>query len=406
MAPRCYNKLMALWGNQNGTLRPVVLVEIGSGSVGIAIMVSDPEKSEPEVVWSHREFALIRDIKATTETIKHLNTAMVNGFLELGSSGLKALKDYNPKLVIKEVQATVSAPWSYTATKTVTYTDENPFSVDDELIRELTLTAEKQAKASVAESGLEQFGLKIISNATIHIRINGYNVHTVSGQEGRSVELSHITSLATSSILKTLEESTNKVLPKAKINVFSFMYIYYCLLKNMHPDTSEICLVDITSEATEIGIVRDGVLKHVTHGPYGTFTLAREIAASCNIPKEEAYTYLKGGQSFVETKLSKAKQDQLMAIVSAYELKIATLFKATGDQLSIPKTVFLHTNNATENFFKIHIKSACKEATHGEHTVHVVTSKLLENIKAKDSSILLSASFVHQDLHCTLDENQ
>lgn len=395
---------MSFFGGNKNPLRAAVLVDIGSGSVGVAVVLSDPALPHPEVLWSHREFALLRDITATADTIKHLNTALINAFLELGSSGLTQLKARDKKLVVRHVLATIAAPWSYTVTKQVTFTDDHPFTIDNDLIDELTESAQKQSTRSAKEAGLIDQGVEIINNATIHVTINGYMVHKIREVEGRTIALTHVTALAATPILNTLRDSIDKVLPRADVDIHSFMYLYYCALSNMHPDTSEVCLIDVTNEATEVGVVREGVLAHVTHGAYGTFTLAREIAEACNIPKEEAYTYLKGGESFVGAKLSKAKLDQLEAIVSAYELKIATILQETGDQLSIPKTVFLHTNTATEEFFKTHIKNACREATGGQHTVHVVTSKLLEDIKAKDSALVLAAKFYHDDLHCQLPE--
>ncbi len=391
------------FGEASKSDRCAAIVDIGSGSVGIALVHSKVGASAPTIVWSHREHALIKDVTDIQATVQQINTALINVFLELGATGRKALKSYDSALQIETVQAAIAAPWSYTVTKTVNFTDEHPFTVDDELIESLTETAEKQAVAAIEETEMHTQGLEMVIDATINTRINGYNVTRINDQTGRHVAIAHTSALAEKSILDTLREGVDKVVPQAKVTTFSFMYLYYCMLKNQHLDVAEACLIDITSEATEVAIVRDGVLQHVTHAPYGTYTLAREIASACVIPKEEAYTYLKGGASFIDEKLSEAAQKQLAAIISTYELKIASLFKSTGDTLSIPKTVFLHTDQFTEPFFQEHMQNAAAEATGGNHTIHLVTAKLLAGGEADDTPILLSAHFFHRDMNCDME---
>jgi hypothetical protein len=169
------------------------------------------------------------------------------------------------------------------------------------------------------------------------------------------------------------------------------MHLFYRVLKDLHPDTSEICLIDITDEATEIGIVRDNILKQTTHVPIGMYTLAREIASACNIPKEDAYTYIKDG-TVVQTDKNAAA---IEGIFASYESSIAELFSRTGDSLSIPKTLFLHTAKTTEDFFAKRLKEAAKRSTGSTHTVHLFTSELLGDTAMEDTALALSSYYFH-----------
>ena len=374
-----------------------VIIDIGSGSVGIAIIISDINESKPEIIWSHREYVLIKDIRSTEVPLKEIHTSLVNAFLKLGADGIKKLKETEDAPPIRHIQASISAPWSYTITKTINLSDESPFEVTTELIDELSRTAKKQALTAVLENEIfQESQLEVIDNQTIGVRVNGYLVKNPRKIESRTVTLAHITAITQKKILAILEDSQNKVLPKSALSTHSFMYMYYDVLTHLNPDTSESCLIDITSEATEIGLIREGTLTHVTDTAFGTFSIAREIAALCNIPKEEAYTYLKGGTSFVETKLSKDKMEELHVIVSSYEDKIAALFQTTGDALAIPKTLFLHCETATENFFIKCIGNAAKKATGMQHTVHPVTSLLFKEETGGDTTLLLSAYHLHR----------
>lgn len=373
------------------------IIDIGSGSVGATIIVSNIHNPKPEMIWSHREYVLIKDIDSTEVPLKEITTSLVNIFLQIGNDGLKKLHDVDSHLEITTVQVTVSAPWTCTVTKTINVSDAHPFLVNTELIEELSKAAEKQAFTAVKENKiLQKSQLAIIDNETIGIRINGYPISDPKDIKTREVSLSHITALTQHKLVTVLEESKSKIIPKAALETHSFMYMFYDVLKEMKSDTSEACLIDITSEATEIGIIREGILTHVTNIAFGTFSLSREIAAVCKIPKEEAYTYLKGGTAFLETKLSSQKLEEVQTILEAYEDKIADLFRTTGDALAIPKTIFLHCEASTEKFFLKKIGNASKKATTMRHSIHPITSLFLGESTKGDTALMLSAHFFHQ----------
>lgn len=375
-----------------------VIIDVGSGSVGAAIIISNAVKQKPDIIWSHREHVLIKDIASTDVSMKEITTSIINIFLQLGSDGSKKLHAVAPDLAITSIQVTISAPWTYTVTKRVNFNDEHPFEVDTELIEELSKAAENQAFSAVLESEVFQKSqLEIIDNKTIGITVNGYSVPETASIKTREISLAHITAIAHKKIITVLEESRTKMFPKSNLVTHSFMYAYYDVLKNLNPDTAEACIIDVTSEATEIGIIREGILTHVTHIAYGTFSIAREIALLCKIPKDEAYTYIKGGTSFVETKLSASKKAELDIIIEGYEDRVTELLKTTGDTLSIPKTVFLHTDAATEPFFVHHIEKAARKATAMNHTIHPITSLLFEEPPEGDTALLLSAHLFHKE---------
>lgn len=372
-----------------------VAIDIGSGSVGITIVMSPAPIGNMEIVWSYREYKLIKDTTTKLEAVNEVNTALVNALLELGSSGIKALHQAYPKVIPRHVQVAISAPWSYTVTKTINFEDEADFEVTNAMLEQLVETARKQTLATMLDGKLiEDLGLRMITDETVNIQLNGYSVEDPSGHKSKSVLLSHITAVADEKIISNLEDSVQRILPKAEVEYFSFMHLFYRVLKDLHPNTSEICIVDITDEATEIGIVRDNILKHTTHIPVGMFSLAREIASVCKIPKEEAYTYLKdGGQKLGS--LNEKNAQAIEKIFNSYESSITELFSRTGDSLSIPKTLFLHTAKNTEEFFSSRLKQAANKATGATHSVHHFTSELLGETALEDTALALSAFYFH-----------
>lgn len=378
--------------------RCAAIVDVGSGSVGISIVISDSATDQPEIVWSHREYNLLKESPTLQGNLKSIRTSLINAFLELGTSGMQALQAHVSGLHITSVQVSVAAPWSYTITRTVSINDEHPFVVTQEAIQDLVSKAQELTQTALQENKIAQeLGVEVVHSGVTDVRLNGYSIKKVANQEGRTLSISFMQSAVEDDILAALYDNTNKIVPKAKVEVYSFMHIMYCTLQKLTPDTTEICLVDATNEATEIGIVRNGVLKHVTHTNFGAFTLARAIATVCNIPNEEAYTYLRN----MDATVTSTNTDKVEAVVEKYENAIVALLKQTGDTLSIPKSIFLHSDKRTEAFFAKHIQNAAHTATTLKHTVHKITSQLLDEKEVStDTALALGQYYFNKEIDC------
>lgn len=376
------------------------IVDIGSGSVGVALVASDPLEKNPEILWSYRERMTVLDSETQTHHSKYIATALLNAMLALGSDGLKVLREHEREAKVNVLQVTISAPWSYTIAKTISHSKDSSFYVTEDLISNLINTAQEEALKMIDENGIiEKLGLETITKATIHTTVNGYITREPFNKKAKSLSISHVSALSQKHVLAALQEAHEKVIPKSKMHRYSFMIVFYYVMRKLAVDTSEVCLVDVTSEATEIAIVRDGILKYVTHAPFGMYTIARDIAALCDIPKEEALSYIRQSVN-LKANLSDSKQKELHAIVTTYEEKISDLFKRTGDSLAIPRTIFLHTDVKTEPFFAERIKNAALLATKSDHNVHLVTTKLLLKNEEIDTALLLSSYFFHKMSEC------
>lgn len=374
-------------------------MDVGSGSVGMALVLSDPDLPEPQILWSHRERMLIRDEDTLNASKKLMATAILKTFLELGNNGLRALQQFDRGATVGEIFISVAAPWSYTVVKTISLGQEKEFVVTKRLLDELVDKAALEGKESAKKDALaKKLSLAQIGTTTISASVNDYVTRTPLRNEARKVTLTQLTELVEDSLLTAILSASNKILPGAKLRQSTFMATYYSALRELKPDTSEICLVDITAEATELGIVRNNVLEHVTHIPSGSYTIARKISASTSILKEEALGYLRENGIDTLRALSENKQEKLTAVIKEYESAVSDLFRRTGDALSIPKTIFMHTDVATEIFFQNRLKEAAKATTGVEHMVHLVTSRHFKKTDEHDSAILLSAYVFHKNL--------
>ncbi len=389
------------------------LIDIGSGSVLVAIVRSDPEKTYPEIVWSKREYAPLRNVESLTESAKNVMTSLVNALMTLDSEGRKAFYEMTGHTKLPETQVTVAAPWSYTITKNITYAHSEAFTVSDELVEELLRTAHKKVDEDVTEhEQAHQLGLTIISRSVIGLAANGYNLKNTNNQNALSLRVVEASAVAQDYLVTAVKEAGAKVLPETNLRLYSFIMLFFYIIRDIYPESTEYCLVDITYEATELGIVRDGILTYTTHAPYGSFSLAREISGVLGVPLEEAFGYLHDGD--MEAALmnySAEKRSEVEEIFTAYRQRLTNLFHETGDALSIPKRIFLHGNLHTESFFATQVGEAAKLATKASHAVYPVSKELLsKNYPSEmgielqrrviDTALLISAQFFHmRDFH-------
>jgi cell division ATPase FtsA len=268
---------MSLFSLKKSTERTGVIIDIGSGSVLVAVVVSDRTKEKPLVVWSHREQAPLRNIDSVDQAAKSVMTSLINALLKFDGEGRKALYEFNKKTVIDEVQCAICAPWSYTVSKRISYTQEEPFSVTKSLITELVGTALEQTNAELHEhEAVNELGLTIITRCTTDILVNGYRVKELPDSKASELSLSHISVVAQQYLVDHLEDLRHKIFSNRPLRKLSYMLAMYSVAEESFDDSGDFCLVDVTYEATEIGVVRDGVLTYSTHTPYGSFSLARD----------------------------------------------------------------------------------------------------------------------------------
>ena len=409
---------MGLFSGNKNAVRHGVIVDVGSGSVLVAIVSSDPKKTYPEIIWSKREYTPFKQTAEISVGAKSIMTSIMNVLMSLDGEGRKVLAETLGKVDLECIQVTISAPWSYTVTKTISYQQDEEFTVSKTLVAELLETAQRKVLEELKENEqIYKFGLTLISRTTTDLIANGYLTKLTGKQKAKSLKLFQSNTIAQNNITETLVDSKGKILPKSDMHMYSFMLCFFYVMKDLYPTSTDFCLVDITYEATEIGIVRDGILKYCTHIPYGSFSIAREISAITSVPLEEAYGYLsKSNIDHLFTKHSATQKNEIQKVFYEYQNRLVELFNETGDSLSIPKKIFLHGNLRSEPFFKKHISEAAGVATSSSHAVNAVSEKVLTehyekeaqtNIKnsRNDTALLVSAQFFHnKDYHLEFEQ--
>lgn len=202
---------MSLFSFKDSAERIGAVIDIGSASVLVSLVSSIVGKSHPHIVWSHREHAPLRNIDSLDQSAKAVMTALMNALLKLDVEGRRALNEHKKGAKINELQCTVSAPWSYTVTKTINYTQEEPFVVSDNLIEELLHTAVQKISQELGENeSANQLGLAVITRATMDLLTNGYRVENPTGAKTCELTISHASVVAQQYLVEHIDELQKK----------------------------------------------------------------------------------------------------------------------------------------------------------------------------------------------------
>lgn len=403
------------FGSARRRTRYGLVLDIGSASVLGAIVASDHAADHPEIIWSEREHIPLRARASTTDTAKHVLSSFMNLLMAFDTAGRAALRTHDPNASLTQLQISIAAPWSYTITKTIRH--ERPsgetVTVTRDLIDDLLAAAAEKTETELKENELtDELGLAITARMVTDLAANGYPLEGPNDQPAQTVSLSHSSVITQAYLRDAISEGHEKVLPRSERTTYSFMLIYYCVMRDLHPHLTEYCLIDVTYEATEIAIVRDGILRYCTHTPFGAYSLAREVAAVSNLPLAEAYAHITGPDlASLREQVNEEQNRELDTLFSKYEERLAKLLTETGDDLSVPKQLIVHSTLNTEGFFRERLEKASQAVTHNRHLITTASLPLITATFPKDrvteykkrgadSACFVSAQFFHQCHHC------
>jgi hypothetical protein len=352
-------------------------IEIGSASVAMAIM-SSPHTGAPKIYWHKREFVQIGEGTDLENREKRVINVLINMLLALGTTGLKVLRDDYPDETVTDITVSISAPWAYTTLHYIKYTQPKLFSVTEPLIKNLSTSAtERILETILSEPTIQGSALTPIDLSTVGVLVNDYLITEYNGgNKTDTLTLLQSSSIADERIVTVATDNIEKILPLATLQFTSFMSALYEHVHRKFPLLKEYMLIDITSEATELGVIRDGVLAHTSHILFGSYSIARELAAVLAISHEEAHSYLQLDHAEIAA-LPEKSRAVLSTVLAEYQAQLNELFNNTGDELLVPESLFLLCDTELTSVLANTVSTEAMAVTSSHHTIHPITPEVI-----------------------------
>ena len=382
-----------------------VIIDVGSGSIGVGIVSSNKEYEVPRILFTHREPLRVGKKPTTKERVRAMRQALFAAVLELSHTGLRELYKSHRHVTIGRILVVCSAPWSNTATQIVHFEDKEPFSVTKEWTDELIKNAESKVRKEIRDIEpqqalhiLSESGVKVVEKTIVEIKLNGYSVVDPYEKKARELELAHISGLVSSFVIDAIKDIKSADLPLSDVDLHTYALVLYCVFRDMYPHTNDALIIDISGEATEMMIVHDDVLLDTHIVNYGTYTLMREIAKRTRSIPEETKRYL---TSFSNTDALQYKK--ISEAASSYIAFVSDGLEALARLYVLPQNIYVTVDPELESFFSS-VLTLLKEKRPEFGIRNIVSIRdettrnfaAFENNAKPDAFLAISARFFHK----------
>jgi len=369
-----------------------VLFDIGSGSVGAAIVESHPDRALPTLIYSTRS---ILRVSTEKQDVRRVREALLGASLTLSQEGQTALRTHNAKAKISRMLVTCGSPWAYTLARSVSYENDEPFKITKSLLHDLAESAEDEILTQVrkdAEKAHDAF--EVVERATMDIAINDYVVANPIHKMGTVCSLSHMVGLVPSEIIAALNDVHSKLFPTAELKVHTYLLGLYCVLRDLYPQTRAFSIIDVTGEATEFGIVENNLLVENTCVPYGSNTFIRGVMKETGSPASDIETMIAAEGSSHLT-----ERPELVREAAAYTQEIAKALDTLLLHRTLPRDTAITVRHPYGQLFGDMLRNALSTATKTEPRMLDLEHTLLHEVVpglVPDTHIALIARFFHK----------
>ena len=339
---------MFLFGNDDDAVSYGVLIDVSSGSVGIAIAESNPESPAPSILYSERiSMRITKHGAEESENIRRIKETLFSASLTLSQDGIKALHEHNPKARLSKMYVTCSTPWSYTTARNVYYEEDENFRVTDEIIDDLVKGAESEMLSEATDADhIKGDVFEIVERATVDYTINDYAIENPRKLTGKTFGLTHIGGLVPSEIFDSIEEIHTKFFPQTELKVHTYMFAMYCVLRDLFPTYPSLFIIDVTAETTEYALVEDSILIENTFTASGSSSFIRDTMTETGQPASDIQTLMSTESGTTHLDSSKIAQS-----IEVYKKQISEMILKLQEKKIVPNTVVVTSQMPYEYFF-------------------------------------------------------
>ncbi|MDQ5930904.1 MAG: hypothetical protein QG674_68 [Patescibacteria group bacterium] len=348
---------------------PVAVFDISSSSIGGAhvLVPSHFEKNDKVSV-----LASLRNISEPKEDLnieKFVNDSILN--LENTISTIKKADNHHPK----HIQVLLASPWFVSQTRTISYNKTTDFLCTEKLIDSLI---DKEIEY-VMNHDMERFGSMggeglIIEKQISQIKLNGYATAKPFGKKTQSVELFLVVTVSPKVIIDRIKEVFLKNYGTTVVKFTTSPYATYIVSRDILKLPSELLLVDVGEEVTDIACIKNDLFLYQHSFPVGTHQLYRSLVGNGATTLTEASAVI---ESFRLAKLSAIMtsnvQKSLDSFGSMWGRSFQELIEGGQNTLKLPENTYITSDYRFGDFFS----KLLKEDLFFQHTTGSITPNVL-----------------------------
>lgn len=307
----------------------ILVIDIGSGSVGLALIISGKKNT---VNFSSR-FELDYGAQAQFDTL-----------LAKMLAGIERALGQVPKGVIDETQIFLHSPWHTVHTQKCSLNENKKFTLTEKILEQASYDeiANFMTEAKVNFPGYEQ--LKIVESTIPEIKINGYTVEKPFGKKITNCEFLVSLALSPEDIILSITDVCSKVLNlnKKHITFHSATIAFAHLCGNLYNENNGIMIVDVGSEITDVTLVKNKAVSSGSSFAQGSHDIVRTVSQTLGTSFNDAVSKSHASFSGVSAKdLSGQIIECLKPLEITWQKAVSQALLKISTIENIPKTVIL-----------------------------------------------------------------
>lgn len=274
-----------LFSSTKNTTKTILLVDIGSGSVGAGLAKLD-SNGKPTLLYTKREDLPISLTRSGEELQNSVLTAVgvviedVRKVSALWSEGTTSLPQK-----IEHIAFFLAAPWSITTLRSIHFSRTKPFKMTLSVLERML--AEESKSAAGPESGMNLE----IERTAVSLRLNEYKAESLSNSMVTTVDVTLATTNSFASLRDALFDFA-RLFEGSAISFHSFGLPASYALQVLRPDISDALLLDVGAEVTEILHLKQGALVGRATAPVGSNLFMRTLKTHADMSTAQSNTAL------------------------------------------------------------------------------------------------------------------
>ena len=303
-------------------------------------------------------------------------------------SALKTLFEKFAKEGPKEIRIILGAPWHESRIRTVASGAEKATAISEKTILKAVTDYKNEKPPATGQTDVEA--------VAVAVAVNGYGTRLAKPVMGKRLKVNVYESEVDLSLEKHIRESVQKFFPHAALSYNTFPLVATVALRGISSETSFI-IVDCAGEMTEVAILHEDSVQHLSSFPLGYYSIARALPPK-GTPVGDSLSRL---ALYVREELSAPEQakvdEQFVKAFEAWKEAFEEVLHKASETTPIPQTVFLISDKEQLAWIKKGFEASNTFAL----TIRPVTAPMVQNIveigeqATYDIFLSLGALFFH-----------
>lgn len=372
---------MSIFGGTKEKDELALVFDVGSSSVGGALILLQ-KSGVPKIIYSIRE---------SIDLEKQIS------FDRFFSLTLKSLEIVANKICMKglgapkKVFCVLSSPWYASQTRTITFEKNTSFvfnsKLADSLIQKEVFLFEGESKEKFLHNKISSIELK-----NMKIMLNGYATGKPLNQKATELEMTIFISMSGEEVLEKIRDTVSRHFYSKDMKFSSFVMASFAVARDIFILQESFLLIDIGGEVTDISMVKKDILRSSISFSLGRNFLIRGVASLLDCSLDEAISYL---SLYKDGHIEKATLKKIEPVINKLKMEWLAKFQESlvnlSNDISIPSTIFLTTDQDLVDFFTETIKSEQFNQytlTESKFKVVVLNNQILNGIASFQSDVV------------------